>query len=144
MMLNAIGKITEDEWIRSLALRPDMNLELGEFVVMPNHFHGIIIIGENQYNTASCRDAMHCVSTATPNHFGPQSKNLASITGGFKSAVTTQTRKLTATKCIPSLPVFAWQPRFHEHIIRDAKSFERIQHYIINNPSNWEDDKFYH
>ena len=40
MHLNDIGNIAEQEWIKTLALRPDMNLELGEFVVMPNHFTG--------------------------------------------------------------------------------------------------------
>jgi len=45
-----IGKIAESEWIKTLELRPDMNIELGEFIVMPNHFRGIIIIGENQFN----------------------------------------------------------------------------------------------
>jgi putative transposase len=157
MQLNEIGKLSEQEWIKTLELRPDMNLELGEFVVMPNHFHGIIIIGENQYNTAPVtprKDAMHCVSTTTnepshdtdamhcvstitntPNQFGPQSKNLGSIIRGFKSSVTTQAKKLGNDR-------FAWQSRFHEHIIRDAKSFETIQNYIANNPSNWKEDKF--
>ena len=37
---------------------------------------------------------------------------------------------------------FAWQPRFHDHIIRDGAAFERIQNYIANNPSNWKEDKF--
>jgi putative transposase len=62
-------------------MRPDMNLQMGEFVIMPNHFHAIIIIGENEYNVkrggekrlddhgrldlAPRRDAMHCVSTIT-------------------------------------------------------------------------------
>ncbi|MDZ7613734.1 MAG: transposase [Flavobacteriaceae bacterium] len=46
-----IGKIAHSEWYKSLELRPDMNLELGEFVVMPNHIHGIIMIGANEYNT---------------------------------------------------------------------------------------------
>ena len=144
MHLNDIGNIAEQEWIKTLALRPDMNLELGEFVVMPNHFHGIIIIGENKYNTPTggSRDAMHCVSTTPtpattpPNQFGPQSKNLASIIGGFKSAVTTHAKKTGNV-------VFGRQSRFHDHIIRDAKSFDRIQDYIINNPSCWKDDKFY-
>ena len=132
MRQSEIGKIVEQEWIRTPELRPDMNLRLGEFIVMPNHFHGIIIIGENQYNTVGCRDAMHCVST--PNQFGPQSKNLGSIIRGLKSSVTTQAKKLGNN-------IFAWQSRFHDHIIRDAKSFERIQDYIINNPSNWKEDK---
>jgi putative transposase len=48
-----IGKIAYSEWHKSMELRPDMNIELGEFVVMPNHIHGIIIIGANQYNRTS-------------------------------------------------------------------------------------------
>lgn len=154
MHLNEIGKFTEQEWIKTPELRPDMNLELGEFVVMPNHFHGIIIIGENQYNkrfdtptVSTRRDAMHGVSTNNindiKNKFGPQSKNLGSIIRGFKSSVTTQAKKLNkdAMHCV--FTDFAWQPRFHDHIIRNAESFERIQNYIANNPKNWKDDKFY-
>ncbi|MCW3094256.1 MAG: hypothetical protein JWP81_5325 [Ferruginibacter sp.] len=137
MQLNALGEIAEREWIKSVALRPDMNLELGEFTVMPNHFHGIMIIGKNDYNMGYCRDAMHCVSTtATINQFGPQSKNLSSILRGYKSAVTTQANKMGHVN-------FAWQPRFYDIIIRNAESFERIQNYIFDNPSNWKGDKFY-
>jgi len=50
MQLSDIGKIVESEWVKSPVIRPDMNLELGAFVVMPNHFHGIVIIGKNKYN----------------------------------------------------------------------------------------------
>ena len=203
MEFSTIGLIVQHEWTKTPALRPDMNLELGEYTVMPNHFHAILIIGDNTYNTVGngidgdgdggggvCRrrDAMHGVSTmitttptttpttpptttpttttpptttttpsvTTPttttttvnpttinntgagtnaNQFGPQSKNLASIIRGFKSAVTTYARK-------NGIIDFAWQPRFHDHIIRDAASFERIQNYIANNPSNWKEDKF--
>jgi putative transposase len=150
MHLNDIGLLTETEWLKTISLRPYMNLELGNFVVMPNHFHGIIIIGDNEYNrdgggddadVDNGRDAMHGVSTNTSpdppaNHFGPQSKNLASIIRGFKSSVTTHARKMGNAQ-------FQWQPRFHDHIIRDARAFEKIQQYIANNPINWKDDKFY-
>ena len=148
MQLSPIGKITETEWIKTIELRPDMNLELGEFVVMPNHFHGIIIINENQFNSRNdfdknggidCRDAMQRVSTIninTPtNQFGPQSKNLASIIRGYKSAVTTYARK-------NNIP-FNWQPRFHDHIIRSADEYYRISNYIVNNPANWKEDNFF-
>ena len=67
MILSEIGKFVEDEWNRTLLLRPDMNLEFDAFCVMPNHFHAIIIIGENEFNNR--RDAMHRVSSddnATP------------------------------------------------------------------------------
>ena len=133
MRLNELGEFVEIEWENSIELRPDMNLLMDEYVVMPNHFHGIIIIGKNQYNDR--RDAMHCVSTNT-NKFGPQSKNLASVMRGFKSAVTTFARKNGDSD-------FQWQSRYHDHIIRNNKSFERIHHYIVNNPRKWEEDKFY-
>lgn len=51
MQLSEIGKIVESEWLRTPEIRQDMNLELGEFQVMPNHFHVIVIIGENPFNT---------------------------------------------------------------------------------------------
>lgn len=158
MILNDLGQIVENEWVKTIEMRPDMNLELGEFVVMPNHFHGILIIGDNEYNTNTDnhgaddigadyngRDAMHGVSTGKTmgktmdiykNQFGIQSKNLASIIRGFKSAVTTYARKNNNLD-------FGWQARYHDHIIRNELSFERIQNYIINNPSKWNEDKFY-
>ncbi len=51
---------------------------------------------------------------------------------GFTSAVTTSARKLGLK--------FGWQPRYHDHIIRDEKSYHRIRNYIKNNPKNWEED----
>ncbi|HAX93716.1 MAG TPA: hypothetical protein DCY25_07205 [Bacteroidales bacterium] len=174
MHLDGIGEITEQQWIKTPEMRPDMNLELDAFVVMPNHFHGIIIIGKNQYNSNNYHrgDAMHCVSTDstdvtdptnpidptnsadtpepthTPqnstdnpvniaaNQFKPQSKNLASIIRGFKSAVATQVK-------ISGNMNFNWQPRYYEHIIRNNGEFERIKKYVIDNPANWKNDDFY-
>ena len=142
MCLNPLGTMAHQEWYKTLEIRPDMNLELGEFVVMPNHVHGIIIIGENEYNMdahrdGGGRDAMHFVPTTTVpiNQFGPQRKNLSSIIRGYKSAVTQFARKNDIE--------FQWQSRYHDHIIRDAASFGRISNYIINNPLNWDKDKFH-
>lgn len=136
MTLSEIGKIAEEEWKKTPEIRPDINLELGEFVVMPNHFHGIVFIGNNEFNDGYGRDAMHRVSTDEiyKNEFGPQSKNLSSIIRGFKSAVTVQGRKLN--------PDFGWQSRFHDHIIRNPQSYEVISQYIIDNPKKWVDDEF--
>jgi REP element-mobilizing transposase RayT len=50
-----IGKIAESEWYKSLEMRPDMNLNIGEFIVMPNHIHGIIIIGKNEFNSGEMK-----------------------------------------------------------------------------------------
>lgn len=156
MALNEIGKIAKTEWLKTLVLRPDMNLKLGEFVIMPNHFHAIIYIGKNIYNSVRKdnaqviseinKDAMHRVSAKEQNRtistekyksnkFGPQSKNLSSIIRGFKSSVTVESRKINQE--------FSWQSRFHDHVIRDKKEWYAISNYIKNNPKNWNEDELY-
>ena len=125
MRLSILGQTVETEWLKTKDLRPDMNLEIDEYVVMPNHFHGIISIGENEYNTVD--------SDNYKNTFRSQSKNLASIIRGFKSAVTTFARKNEI--------VFDWQPRFHEHIIRTNEDHMKISEYILNNPYQWQEDE---
>lgn len=69
------------------------------------------------------------------NKFGSQSKNLASIVRGFKAGVTKNARIIN--------PEFAWQSRFHDHIIRNDQSYQKISDYINNNPLNWSDDLFF-
>jgi REP element-mobilizing transposase RayT len=115
IQLSEMGCIVEREWLKTFELRHDMNLFMGEFIVMPDHFHAIIGIGENPYN-----------STIKKNEFGFQSKNLASVIRGFKSAVTMAARKIN--------PSFQWQTRFHDHLIRNEKSHQNISQYIIDNP----------
>lgn len=67
--------------------------------------------------------------------FQNRGKNtISSIVGSYKSAVTKHCNRLGFE--------FGWQPRFYDHIICDARSFENIQNYIINNPRNWASDKF--
>ena len=164
MKPSVLGEIVISEWIKTFEIRKDMNLSMGEFVVMPNHFHAIIGIGENIYNgkdamhrvstsdkesmhrvstsdkeslhrvSTSDKDATHRVSTCVST-FGAQSKNLASIIRGFKSSVTVFARKNNID--------FQWQPLFHDHIIRNEKSFLNISNYIINNPLNWKEDNFF-
>lgn len=50
MHLSTIGEIVKIEWVKTFEMRLDMNLDKGEFVIMPNHFHAIIFIGKNEYN----------------------------------------------------------------------------------------------
>ena len=69
------------------------------------------------------------------NKFGPQSQNLASIIRGYKSGV----KKYATMNNIE----FSWQPRFHDHIIRNDKSYNNIQEFIINNPAKWNDDAYH-
>jgi REP element-mobilizing transposase RayT len=137
------------------------NIELGEFVVMPNHIHGILILNGNNgrgYVVADDgrdvaaddgrdvaaddgRDVACNVPTESDNQkndqmaaISPKSNTISSIIRSYKSAVTKYCNRL-------GLPM-AWQPRFHDHIIRNDESFKRISEYIKNNPSNWKDDTF--
>ncbi len=128
MKLSAIGKLVEKEWLITPSIRADMNIVLEEFVVMPNHFHAIIVIGKNQYNS-------DYIENEQGNKFGSQSKNLAAIIRGFKSAVTSKARLMDCN--------FMWQTRFHDTIIRDEQMHENISTYILNNAYNWKADQFY-
>ncbi len=75
------------------------------------------------------------IGTLEPkNKFGPQRKNLSAIVRGIKSTVTKQARLIN--------PEFAWQTRFHDHIIRNHASYLRISEYIWNNPIKWSNDIF--
>jgi len=98
IVLSELGNYLHNEWLKTPFCRPDMNISLDQFVIMPDHFHAIIIIGKNRYNgiiktNTVCRNAMHGVSTYE-NAFAPQCKNLPSIIRGFKSVVTTYARKM--------------------------------------------------
>ena len=64
----------------------------------------------------------------------PKSGSISTIIRSYKSATTKMAKKMDAN--------FGWQTRFHDHIIRNDKSFNNIHHYIINNPKKWADDKF--
>jgi putative transposase len=118
MHLSPLGICAENEWKKSIQLRPDTQIELGEFIVMPDHFHAIITIGENEFNREF-----------SPNSMGIQSQNIGSIIRGFKAAVTTYAR-------INNIP-FEWQSRYYDRIIRDETEYENVEKYIRNNVINW-------
>jgi hypothetical protein len=124
------------------------NIEMDVFVIMPNQVHGILILqgNENKINV----ETRHALSLQTKQsdasnqseqaigqqRFQNQGKNtLSSIIGSYKSAVSKHTHRLGYN--------YTWQSSFHDHIIRDKESHYNIQQYIINNPLNWENDKFF-
>lgn len=142
MQLSEIGKLAEQYWVEI----PNhfSFIELGNFVVMPNHVHGILIINKiNDLPLYESADTRQClVSTIDSNttigssRFQNQGKNtISSIVGSYKSIVTKMSRQIHSD--------FGWQSRFHDHIIRNSKSFNNIQNYIFDNPLNWKSDKFY-
>ena len=121
--LNSLGQVAWDCWHAIPEHFPFVALD--KFVAMPNHVHGILRINK------SSRDG----APSSINQFGPQAQNLGSIVRGFKIGVTKFARQ-------HQLP-FDWQPRYHDHIIRDAASLERIRQYIVENPQKWAEDCFY-
>ena len=135
MCLSEIGEITGKLWyeIKNHA----SNIELHEFVVMPNHLHGIIEIIDANVGArhALPTRAGHALPLQT-RFQNPGKNTLSSIVGSYKSAVSKYVHHLGFTK-------FSWQRNYYEHIIRNADSYTQIAQYIINNPINWKSDKFH-
>lgn len=126
MMLNAEGQIVAEEWIKTAEIRN--NIELDEWVVMPNHFHGILVINE-------CRGTARRAPTVE--QFGkPVSNSIPTIIRSFKSAVT---KRINELRNSPGAKI--WQRNYYEHIIRNEDELNRIREYITNNPLKWEFDK---
>jgi len=126
MILNELGRIVYDEWIKTAEIRDE--IELDEFIIMPNHIHGIIFIVDNRRGNRRV-GAHGCAPLRR------QPKSIGSIMAGFKSAVTKRLNKFRKT---PGTPV--WQRNYWEHIIRAENDLNKIREYIINNPLQWELD----
>ena len=133
VQLSALGKITDECWQSIPEHFP--NVELGAYVVMPNHIHGIIIIHEN--DEATRVGATHWVAP-TPNTFtrpkGPKHGSLGAILGACKMTVTRRAGKELHSGNI-------WQRNYYEHILRDQSDWECISAYISDNPLNWKKDE---
>ena len=138
-----IGTLANKFWMEIPQHFP--HVELGNFVVMPNHVHGILIIDKNgesgigESGIGESVQTLHCNVSINKNeqmaNISPKSGTISTILRSYKSVVTKNARFIRAD--------FGWQPRFHDHIIRNAPEWERIQTYIENNPMNWKEDKFY-
>ncbi len=133
MKLSNTGIIAEKFWQQIHNHFSFVNLH--EFVIMPNHIHGIIEINNDLVGTG------HCPVQNNASKFSAVSpKSLSTIIGSYKSIVTkTINLKNRAVPC--SYGDFGWQPRFHDRIIRDEKELDGASQYIINNPSKWEIEK---
>jgi len=150
MILNKSGRIARDQWQNTESIRD--NVLLDAFIIMPNHLHGIVqITGSNNntgadsagaYNVGAYRDTpLHYTPLRNnkPTHqseFRSPSNTLGAIVRGYKSAVTTRINMKNNT---PGRKV--WQRNYHNHIIRDNQSLERIRHYVRNNPRHWKKDE---
>ena len=126
MHLNPAGRIAEEEWLKTATVRH--NVQLDEWVLMPNHLHGIIVITEMW--------ATHRVAPTVKGFGqGPGRSSLGAIIGQYKSCVT---RRLRKELHWTSRPV--WQRNYYDRIVRNDDELNAVRQYIENNPKAWELD----
>jgi REP element-mobilizing transposase RayT len=136
MRPNAFGEMVRAEWFLGAALRPYLQLLDGEFAVLPDHIHGILrIVGDVDAATTEPGEARHEATTAE--RFGkPLPGSVPTIVRAFKAATT---RRVNEGRRTPGAAV--WQRGYHDHVIRDDESLQRIRQYIADNPSRWAADR---
>lgn len=137
MRLNALGEIARQCWLAIPDHFPQVALD--EFVVMPNHVHGIIWIVESPDDVGAKNvGAKNFSPLRTPDQSNDQprgtSKTIGSIVRGFKIGVTKWARQHRDIHTI-------WQRNYYEHIVRNENELNRIREYIINNPMQWAMDR---
>jgi len=121
MHLSEMGAIVELEWKRSEVIRNEIIIH--DFVVMPNHLHGIVQINCDSVGAkgpSPVHDSQICMKP----------RSLSSLISGFKAAVTTQCRQ-------SGHPEFAWHRGYHERIVRNVDELFQVRQYIRANPMEW-------
>ena len=126
MRLSEIGRIVEDEWLKTPALRPQATLD--RHVVMPNHLHGVIIIRERR-GELPFAPMLPASRAPKPRSFRSPSQTLGAIVRGFKGS---SAKRINAARNTPGGAV--WQRNYYEHIVRSESELNRIRDYIRNNP----------
>ncbi|MFC2102766.1 transposase [Bacteroidota bacterium] len=122
MVLNVFGTIVQDEWIRTSAIRPFV--ELDDFIVMPDHFHGIIrLLPHNPVGAIS-----QIAPTGARPH-GPQRGSIGAIVAQFKMQTTKRINNLTGRR-----GGSVWQRSFYDRIIWGLDDLARVRKYIRDNP----------
>jgi putative transposase len=141
MVLNEIGKIVKEEWLKTKEVRK--NVDLDYYIIMPNHMHVVIIIEPSIENLGATRwvaqdNKERVIQRITPTNQTLISNSLGSIIGQFKSKVTKRVKKLSGNPLIK-----IWQRNYYEHIIRNELDLLNIRKYIELNPLKWELDEYY-
>ncbi|MEO8230946.1 MAG: transposase, partial [Ignavibacteriota bacterium] len=145
MILNDFGKIVNEEWLKTKEIRK--NVDLDSYIVMPNHFHGTLIINYNE-NVGATRwvtqkdDAPTEILIKTDESLKDRaihriahtliSNSLGAIIGQFKSIVTNRVMRID-NNILKSV----WQRNYYEHIIRNEMDLFNIRTYIKLNPLKW-------
>jgi REP element-mobilizing transposase RayT len=158
MILNDLGQIVYDEFFKSFELREE--LFLGEFVLMPDHLHAIVILDKSKCECSGHVGMYDHVGTGgrvethgraslpqpqppTP-QFHRQPQSISSFVAGFKSSTIKRiddwidSNNVAMAKFNKNNPL--WQSNYHDHIIRNETEYRHISDYIIRNPIEWKED----
>ncbi len=135
MQLNRYGVIADQQWLWLAERYPYVRLH--EYIIMPNHMHGILEIDSGRVGSAGGVRA----TRESPVPRGPSAakikiKSLSELMGAYKTTTSKQIH-------LAGDPGFKWHRSFHDHIIRDARGYRNISAYIENNPAKWEADRFH-
>ncbi len=122
MKLSEYGKVAVESW--HWLARRFTYIELDEWIVMPNHLHGIIVIHDDQISRGDSRIAP------------TGRKSLGRLMGAFK---TVSTKRINEMRKTPGAKL--WQRNYFEHIVRNPNSLDRIREYIGTNARFWQSDK---
>ena len=124
VVLNDLGSIVEEEWLRCKQLRTEV--DLGAFVVMPDHLHGIVtIVPSALTGSRPSTDETRLQNGA----FYRRPRSLGSLVAGFKSSTTKRINLLRG-----STGEGVWQRNYHEHVVRNDRELAAITEYILSNP----------
>jgi len=139
MILNDAGKMIDYQW-NNLAGR-FTHIELDEHIVMPNHFHGIIIVGatlvvaQNKNNRTNIRAGTRPAPT--------RMATIGDMVGAFKSITSYEYTNGIKQNHWKPFDGKLWQRNYYEQIVRNKTSLQRIREYIVNNPCQWQQDELF-
>jgi REP element-mobilizing transposase RayT len=133
VVLNEYGMIALEEWLKSGNIRKELDID--EFVIMPNHIHGIVILKNIKNND-------NTISYNQKNSFFRKPKSISSFIAGYKSGVMKRINQILEKRNEPIYNRYnrLWQPNYFDRIIRNEKEYIKIVEYIRNNPSKYTND----
>ncbi len=143
MRLNDAGNMLQIEWLALPARFPA--IELDEFVIMPNHMHGLIFITPPTSVGATLVVALQNGAGAgagtSPAPTGTNRPTLGDVIGAFKSITTDRYIAGVRRQGWPPFVKRVWQRNYYEHIVRNERALRAIRRYIQNNPLKWTIDR---
>ncbi|MBX7154078.1 MAG: transposase [Candidatus Kapaibacterium sp.] len=135
MVNNTFGNYVQRAIEQTSTIRPNVYVDC--FVVMPNHFHALVMmLDSDTYSSSTTTDDITTIEEHTLNRFTSPSRTIGSIVRGIKSSATAQ---INTDRNTPKEPV--WQRNYYEHVLRSEHDLHNVRTYILNNPRQWHLDE---